>query len=114
LPNRAWNKEQKYWSVPKEEAVLKKLQQLFGESLWVANEIEWSTSSIEPFKQPSNSAKKKPSLLQRLNAAQQTALVRLEEELRLERKAYNTVKAYRARMEVNNRSTNGYFFLTLR
>lgn len=41
LPDRAWNKEKKYWSVPKIKATLLLLQQLFGEALRVDVSIDW-------------------------------------------------------------------------
>lgn len=36
LPNRAWNKGQQYWSVPKNEATFQQLIQLFGKDLKIA------------------------------------------------------------------------------
>ncbi len=36
LPNRAWNKKQQYWSVPKNEATFQALTQLFGKELKIA------------------------------------------------------------------------------
>lgn len=42
LPNRAWNTDEKYWSVPKNVATLDLLKQLFGEHLMLSDDIEWS------------------------------------------------------------------------
>ncbi|MFT4762707.1 MAG: integrase/recombinase XerD [Saprospiraceae bacterium] len=44
LPNRAWNQEQHYWSIPKTTDVLAAIQQLFGADLKIADAIEWKTS----------------------------------------------------------------------
>ncbi len=41
LPNRAWNKEEQYWSVPKTKEVFIQLQQLFGNVLEVDLSIQW-------------------------------------------------------------------------
>lgn len=42
LPNRAWNKEQKYWSVPKDEPTLNRLKELFGKALIVSINISFN------------------------------------------------------------------------
>jgi len=44
LPNRAWNQEQKYWSVPKTKETLDLLQESFGEVLKINDSIQWITS----------------------------------------------------------------------
>jgi len=49
LPNRAWNQEQKYWSVPKTKETLDLLQQSFGEVLKIAANIQWNPS-VAPIK----------------------------------------------------------------
>jgi len=41
LPNRAWNKQEKYWSVPKNEATLLKLKALFGNALQISGAIRF-------------------------------------------------------------------------
>jgi len=46
LPNRAWNQEQKYWSVPKNKETLDLLQQSFGEVLKIDTSIQWNTSVV--------------------------------------------------------------------
>ena len=39
LPNRAWNKEHKYWSVPKDAPTLNRLKELFGKDLIISKDI---------------------------------------------------------------------------
>ena len=46
LPNRAWNKEKKYWSVPKNLETLYQLKQSFGNNLKISNQIQW-TSNVQ-------------------------------------------------------------------
>lgn len=41
LPDRAWNMEEKYWSVPKNKTTLWQLQQWFGAALEVDTTIQW-------------------------------------------------------------------------
>ncbi|MEM9889127.1 MAG: tyrosine-type recombinase/integrase [Bacteroidota bacterium] len=48
LPNRAWNQEGKYWSVPKQMSTLRQLQSDFGEALIVDKTIQWQEN--EPSK----------------------------------------------------------------
>ena len=43
LPNRAWNAEQKYWSVPNTKETLQQMQQIFEEVLKVESSIEWKS-----------------------------------------------------------------------
>lgn len=50
LPNRAWNKEHKYWSVPKDEAVLGQLTELFGTILQISTTIHFTNSKGESVK----------------------------------------------------------------
>ena len=45
LSNRAWNTEEKYWSVPKTASCLTQLQHWFGEDLRVAASINWETQA---------------------------------------------------------------------
>ncbi len=45
LPNRAWNKEKKYWSVPKTVEILLALKQLFPNHLQIVGKIEWIEKS---------------------------------------------------------------------
>ncbi len=50
LPDRAWNAEEKYWSVPKTKEIFQQLQQLFEEVLKVESSIEWnSIDATKPF-----------------------------------------------------------------
>ena len=43
LPDRAWNKEEKYWSVPETEATLKQLEKWFDKNISISNDIKWSS-----------------------------------------------------------------------
>ncbi|MEM6965934.1 MAG: hypothetical protein AAF573_14295, partial [Bacteroidota bacterium] len=65
LPDRAWNREKKYWSVPKTEEVLKDLRFHFGKDLIVDREITWQQS---PSQKDFNKVftKATPSLLREL------------------------------------------------
>ncbi len=48
LPNRAWNKEQKYWSVPKDKPTINQLKSFFGKSLKISDAIHHNdTKEIE-------------------------------------------------------------------
>jgi len=49
LPNRAWNQEKSYWSIPKTMNVLTAIQQLFGTDLKIPEGIEWNASKTEQF-----------------------------------------------------------------
>lgn len=49
LPNRAWNQEEKYWSIPKRTEILKEIEQLFGQHLKIAENIEWKPSIAKQF-----------------------------------------------------------------
>jgi len=51
LANRAWNMEQKYWSVPKTKTTLDHLQQLFGEALKIDANIQWENLATTQQKQ---------------------------------------------------------------
>ncbi len=42
LPNRAWNKQELYWSVPKTEAILNQLKVFFGATLQISKTIHFS------------------------------------------------------------------------
>jgi len=47
LPNRAWNKKQQYWSVPRTEATLHQLKAFFGNSLQISRTIHFTNDSKE-------------------------------------------------------------------
>jgi site-specific recombinase XerD len=47
LPNRAWNKEQRYWSVPKTKEVLERLKEMFEGHLSFSSDIEWQPKTTK-------------------------------------------------------------------
>ncbi|MEL6719768.1 MAG: site-specific integrase [Bacteroidota bacterium] len=54
LPDRAWNKEKRYWSVPKKEATLAQLKQYFGDHLDIDKSIQWQSAAKKTASKPSD------------------------------------------------------------
>ena len=76
LPNRAWNKQQQYWSVPKNEATFQQLTQLFGKDLKIAAALnrQKTISTVvkkSVIKLPPNSIMATPEHLAKSKAAYQ-------------------------------------------
>jgi len=94
IAGRRWHAEQKFWTVPYTQETINKMKKLFRREIYFNFEVKEDIpkSYTPPPKPPKKtSAKKEKSTLK-----YGEALVKMEEQLKLERYSYQTVKSYKS------------------
>ncbi len=94
IAGRRWHPEQKFWTVPYTQDTLQRLKRLFRKKLKLTFEVREEIP--KKYTPPPKPSKKEPPAKPKTSLKYGEALVKMEEQLKLQHYSYQTVKVYKS------------------